>query len=55
MTSTLPKRDRVDVRLNLVSEKTELMVEVVTVDGTKLGALGVLTVRVEVKTSFDTI
>lgn len=55
MTSTLPRRDRVDVRLNFVSVKTELIVDVLIVDITKLGAFRVLTVRVDVNTSFDTI
>jgi hypothetical protein len=43
----LPNKDRVDVRFTLVSEKTALTVDVLTVDMAKLGALSVLTVTVE--------
>jgi hypothetical protein len=43
----LPNKDRVDVRFTLVSEKTALIVDVLTVDMAKLGALSVLTVTVE--------
>jgi hypothetical protein len=45
-----PKSVRVDVRVTCVSMDT-----VLRVDTTKLGALRVLTVRVEVNISFDTI
>ena len=46
----LPVKERVDVRVTFVSMTTVLRVE-----ATKLGALRVLTVRVEVNISFDTI
>ena len=51
LTLLMPKSVRVDVRVTFVSIKTELMFEVLIVDTTKLGALRVLTVRVEVNMS----
>ena len=54
-TLLMPKSVRVDVRLTFVSEKMELMTLAFTVEMTKLGAFRVLTVRVDVNISFDTI